>query len=303
MIHYPYLRTKKLNHGLTLAGDLIPDADDARDIGIEGAEWRNLRIDGTANIDSLVADTADINGGTVDGITIGTNSACTDLRVDNLKLDGNTLSTTNANGNLIILPNGSGITVIGDAGSTSHSLAANDDLFVSGKLEVDGDVYFDGGFTVGSATATGTLTMLGTSSILRINNSGKGWIDFRVIAEEVTIPVGSGLDPVVVSTTNLAPASSIIDMVAVRVTQAPGGGATTLDVGRTGGNTDEFIDGIGTSLGTTGNCVDDGDGTLTGPVFNSTAGTLTLTTDADVTGTAMKVRVVVWYKQIAEPTS
>ena len=32
---------------------------------------------------------------------------------------------------------------IGDAGSTSHGLAANDDLFVSGKLEVDGYSYFD----------------------------------------------------------------------------------------------------------------------------------------------------------------
>lgn len=32
---------------------------------------------------------------------------------------------------------------IGDAGSTSHNLAANDDLFVSGKLEVDGYAYFD----------------------------------------------------------------------------------------------------------------------------------------------------------------
>lgn len=32
---------------------------------------------------------------------------------------------------------------IGDAGVTSHSLAANDDLLVSGKLEVDGASYFD----------------------------------------------------------------------------------------------------------------------------------------------------------------
>lgn len=32
---------------------------------------------------------------------------------------------------------------IGNAGTTSHSLVSNDDLFVSGKLEVDGIVYFD----------------------------------------------------------------------------------------------------------------------------------------------------------------
>jgi len=45
-------------------------------------------------------------------------------------------------GDLIMLgvPN-----VVGDAGSTSHGLAANDDLFISGKLEVDGLTYFDSG--------------------------------------------------------------------------------------------------------------------------------------------------------------
>lgn len=33
---------------------------------------------------------------------------------------------------------------IGDAGTQSEGLVANDDLFVSGKLEVDGEVYIDG---------------------------------------------------------------------------------------------------------------------------------------------------------------
>lgn len=53
------------------------------------------------------------------------------------------------NGNLQIVPEG--ITQIGDAGSTSHSLAANDDLFVSGKFECDGAAYFDAGATVATS--------------------------------------------------------------------------------------------------------------------------------------------------------
>ena len=52
-------------------GDLIPDGDNTRDIGSISAEWKDLFIDGTANIDSLVADTADIDGGTIDGAVIG----------------------------------------------------------------------------------------------------------------------------------------------------------------------------------------------------------------------------------------
>lgn len=50
--------------------------------------------------------------------------------------------STGAN-DLNITPAAGQITEIGDAGSTSHSLATNDDLFVSGKLEVDGLSYFD----------------------------------------------------------------------------------------------------------------------------------------------------------------
>ena len=57
--------------------DILPSADGAYDLGASGSEWQDLHIDGTANIDSLVADTADINGGTVDGITSLSVSATT----------------------------------------------------------------------------------------------------------------------------------------------------------------------------------------------------------------------------------
>ena len=42
---------------------------------------------------------------------------------------------------------------IGDAGTDSHSLTANDDLFVSGKLEVDASIYADGGISMAAASA------------------------------------------------------------------------------------------------------------------------------------------------------
>jgi hypothetical protein len=60
-----------------------------------------------------------------------------------LELTGGGSIITTANGDLQLLPNGSGITKVGDAGTTSHSLAANDDLFVAGKFEADGLGYFD----------------------------------------------------------------------------------------------------------------------------------------------------------------
>lgn len=51
---------------------------------------------------------------------------------------------TGTNQNLNLIPNGTGYTVIGDAGGTSHSLNTNDDLLVAGRFEVNGASYFDG---------------------------------------------------------------------------------------------------------------------------------------------------------------
>ena len=55
--------------------NLIPDDDDSFDLGAGTQEWRNLYIDGEAQIDSLVADTADINAGTIDNTVIGGSTA------------------------------------------------------------------------------------------------------------------------------------------------------------------------------------------------------------------------------------
>ena len=74
--------------GADVDSNIIPDDDDTYDLGSSTQEWRNLFIDGTANIDSLVADTADINGGTVDGATIGASSATT--------VKGTTITATTA---------------------------------------------------------------------------------------------------------------------------------------------------------------------------------------------------------------
>jgi len=60
-----------VNFNARVASDINPATDNLYDLGVTGHEWRNLNIDGTANIDSLVADTADIDGGTIDGTAIG----------------------------------------------------------------------------------------------------------------------------------------------------------------------------------------------------------------------------------------
>ena len=73
--------------------DLVPSTDGARDLGASGLEWKDLYVDGTANIDTLVADTAkvsDLTSGRV--VLAGTGGEIEDS--SNLTFNGSTLAVT-----------------------------------------------------------------------------------------------------------------------------------------------------------------------------------------------------------------
>lgn len=57
---------------------------------------------------TLEIDTVNIDGGAIDGVTIGTNAVATDIRVDNLQIDANKVLSTNTNGNVQLEANGTG---------------------------------------------------------------------------------------------------------------------------------------------------------------------------------------------------
>ena len=52
-------------------GAIVPVTNNDIDLGTGSLQFKDLYIDGTANIDALVADTADINAGTIDNAAIG----------------------------------------------------------------------------------------------------------------------------------------------------------------------------------------------------------------------------------------
>jgi len=71
--------------------DLVPSTDGARDLGASGLEWKDLYVDGTANIDALVADTAKVSDLTSGRVTYaGASGELQDSA--NLTFDGNNLS-------------------------------------------------------------------------------------------------------------------------------------------------------------------------------------------------------------------
>ena len=68
-------------------GDVNPSTTNSQDIGTASLQWKDIYVDGTGYIDAIDAEIVDI---------------------DNIRIDGNTISSTNVNGNIVLTPNGTG---------------------------------------------------------------------------------------------------------------------------------------------------------------------------------------------------
>jgi cytoskeletal protein CcmA (bactofilin family) len=162
--------TDNVVFGADIDSNIIPDDDNTYDLGSTSQEWRNLYIDGTANIDSLVADTADINGGTIDGSIIGgttaaaiTGTAITgtsfvigsaDISEAELEtIDGVTAGTVAASKAIVVDANkditgGRNITITGEIDAAT--------LDISGNADIDGTLEADA-ITIGGITLAETI--------------------------------------------------------------------------------------------------------------------------------------------------
>ena len=131
--------TDKLSLTARLNSSLIPFIDDNVSLGTADREWKDLFLDGTANIDSLVADTADINGGTIDGVSIGDDTAvATIVRVDNIRIDDNKIDTTS-----------------GKLELDSHT----NEIEINADIDHNGDFNTDGTTALANTGVTGNLTV------------------------------------------------------------------------------------------------------------------------------------------------
>ena len=119
--------------GLVLGGNLIPDDDDERNIGAAGSEFKDLHLDGTANIDVLDVD----NGANIAGGLVANSAQISDL-TDNRVVIAGSSGELEDSGNLTF--DGSTLAITG-------SIDLSADIDVDGTanldvLDVDGDTNF-----------------------------------------------------------------------------------------------------------------------------------------------------------------
>lgn len=172
------LTKKKDTTGAPAPGDLTNAAGGA-ELAVNTADKRLYTKDSGGNV-----------------VEIGTNP--TILNIDNIQIDGNTISSTNTNGNINLTPNGTGSVVVS-------------------KLQVTGTFQLDGNVTVGDSSAD-TLTINSTiTSNLRFTDN-----TYDIGASGATRPRTGYF-----GTSVITPALTVSGLTSGRVTYASTGGALT----------------------------------------------------------------------------
>ena len=155
-------------------GAIVPSTDNDIDLGSSSSEFKDLFIDGTANIDSLVADTADINGGTVDGAIIGGSSAAA---ITGTAITGTSFVIGSADISEAELETIDGVTAGTVAASKAVVVDSNKDIasfrnvtltgeLDAGSLDISGDADIDGTLEADAITVNGaTLTEFITDAV------------------------------------------------------------------------------------------------------------------------------------------
>ena len=115
-------------------GVIEPTTDNDIDLGSSSKEFKDAFFDGTVTTDALVADTANIDGGSIDGATLGTNSAITQAVIDNININGATIGHTDDT-DLLTLADGI-VTVAGEISVTTLDIGGTNVTSTAAELNI-----------------------------------------------------------------------------------------------------------------------------------------------------------------------
>lgn len=153
---------------ISASGDIVPTSDAGSNLGSATREWNNLYIDGTANIDSLVADTADINAGTIDGTTIATSNITVGSgKTLNVSAGTLTLAANQISGDAI---------EGGTIGSTTISTLTTAAIEATSDIDIGAHGFRAKTLTSDIAIGTAPLTVTSTTRVQNLQASTVGTI-------------------------------------------------------------------------------------------------------------------------------
>jgi len=189
-------------------GSIVPTTDNDIDLGTSSLEFKDAFFDGTVTTDALVADTADINGGTIDGTVIGGNSAAA---ITGTAITGTSFVIGSADINEAELETIDGVSAGTVAASKAVVVDSNKDIgsfrnitltgeLDAGSLDVSGDVDIDGTLEADAITVDGTTlaefisdttgAMVGSNTETGVTvtyQDADNTIDFAINAAQTTI--------------------------------------------------------------------------------------------------------------------
>ena len=164
--------------GTLLTKGIIPEVTNTSNLGTSALKFRDLYIDGIAYLDQV-----DVNAGSIDGVSIGSNAPATNLTVDLINIDGNNIKATSnqlafitggtaeriridASGNIFY---GARTTTNAITNATSY-LDTNTTLQSYQGTGIPHMQFLNGATTVGSVTNNGTAASFNTTSDYRVKD-------------------------------------------------------------------------------------------------------------------------------------
>ena len=217
-------------------GSILPVTDNDIDLGSGSYEFKDAYFDGTVTTDALAADTANIDGGSIDGATLGTNSAITQAVIDNININGTTIGHT-SDTDLLTLTSGV-LTVAGevsmttlDIGGTNVAATATEinildgDNSASSVTIVDADrIILNDGGTMKQVAVTALNTYTSASIAADHISTGDGAVTLATSSGNITIDAQAGDADIIFKGTD-----SSSDITALTLDMSEAGAATFND--------------------------------------------------------------------------
>jgi hypothetical protein len=230
--------------GLTPADGSFIVGDGTNFITEDGATARTSL--GLGSISTQAADNVNIDGGAVDGVTLGTNAAVTEAQIDNVNINGNTIVSSDTDGDLSLTPNGTGDLILDNLKWPQADGTADYVLKTDGSGQLSWTEQTGGGGTPGGSdtqiqynnagsfggasglvTDGSNLTLNAQGDLRFADSDSSNWVAFQApatVASNVTwtLPDADGTDGQVIKTNGTGTLSWI--------TPSAGGGGTSVTV-------------------------------------------------------------------------